>query len=721
MATNIGPKIGVDGEAEYRKQINNIIQQQKTLNAEMQKATSVFDKDTSAKEKNKKQLELLTKQTETQRSKVDQLRAMYEKSAQKTGENSTATLKWKEALTNAETELMRLESELRSATGAESYAERLAEASQKLDTIGTKVSDVGKTLSKTVTGPILAIGTASIAAFKEVDAGMDTLAKMTGATGDQLKELGEIMEGIATTIPASFDDVSKAVGEVNTRYGVTGDQLEELSQQYVKFAEITGSDVVSAVDSSQKALAAYGLGADAAADYLDTLAKVSQNTGISTDALSNGIVNNAAAFQELGLSIEQATGFMGMVEKSGANSETVMTGLRKALKASAKEGKSLDQALADLQDQILNGSDSMDGLTAAYDLFGKSGDQIYAAVQNGTLDFRNMASAAADASGTVSATFEATLDPIDQLQTSLNSAKIAGAELGTAMMTVAGPALQQVADWARQGAEWFKNLDEGTKESIVKFAGLAAAIGPVLVVGGGLISTIGNIAGGASKLIGLFGNLSGVSGALGSAIGFLSSPIGIAVLAITGITAAGVLLYQNWDTIKQKAAELGSAVSDKWNGIKASISSAIEGARQAVSNAVSRMKSIMNFSWSLPRLKLPHISISGGFSLMPPSAPSFSISWYRKAYDQAMMFTRPTVLGTSSGMKGFGDGSGSEIVIGANRLLETVTAAVQRAGTAGNVINITVNPSAGMDEEELAELVAEKINDAVRADQEVFA
>lgn len=722
MATNIGPKIGIDGEAEYRAQINNIIQQQKTLNAEMQKATSVWDKDTSAKEKNRKQLELLQKQTDTQRDKVKQLQEMYDKSAAKTGEASTATLKWKEALTQAQIELQKLESELKNATGPGAYAQQLTEAGDKLKSIGSGMQDAGKTLTKSVTGPLAALGTASIAAFKEVDEGVDNLAKMTGATGNDLKELQGIMEDLATQIPAGFGDISEAIGEVNTRFGLQGDELRDLSEMYVKFAAITGTDVVGAVDLTQKALSAYGLGADDAAHYLDVLAATSQATGVDTNKLAQGIVSNAAAFQELGLSLEDASVFMGMLEKSGANSETVLNGMRKALKNATAEGKSLDEALFDLQDMILNGTDSMDGLTAAYDLFGKSGDQIYSAIQNGTLDFRDLAGAAGETAGTVRTTFAETLDPIDQMQLALNGAKIAGAELGTAMMTVAAPALEQLADWARQGAEWFQSLDQGTQETIVKVAGLAAAIGPLLVIGGTLISSIGSIVTGIGGLVAAFGAAGGASGILAGAIGFLSSPIGIAVTAITGLVAVGVLLYQNWDTIKQKASELYTSITTTWNNIKTAISGAINGAVTAVSSAIGRLKSIMHFSWSLPKLKLPHISISGGFSLMPPSAPRFSISWYKKAYENAVMFNSPTVLGTASGLKGFGDGNGGEIVIGANKLLETFTAAVKNAGGGGgNTINVVVNPAPGMDEEALAELVAEKINDAVTAGREVYA
>lgn len=78
-----------------------------------------------------------------------------------------------------------------------------------------------------------------------------------------------------------------------------------------------------------------------------------------------------------------------------------------------------------------------------------------------------------------------------------------------------------------------------------------------------------------------------------------------------------------------------------------------------MANAVEKCKSLMNFSWSLPKLKLPHISISGSFSLNPPSVPKFSISWYK----MGGVFDSPTLFGYGNGMLGGLGENGAEAVV----------------------------------------------------------
>ena len=638
---------------------------------------------------------------------------------------------------------------------------------EKVKEVGKNIASVGKQMSMKVTAPIVAIGAASMMAFNEVDAGLDIIVKKTGATGDAFEGLKGSFEKAFASLPTDAETVATAIGEINTRFGSTGDELDELTPKFIMFAEINSTDVNNAIDKSQKALSAWGLGVEHASQLLDVMNATGQATGVSMDTLFDSLIKNGPVFQELGLSIEQAVGFLGQLEVSGADSNAVLSGLQKALKKAAEEGKPLNQALSDLQNTIKDGTGDVDGLTAAYDLFGKSGAQIYEGVKNGTIDFQNLATAVADASGSVENTFTATLDPIDKFKTMMNEAKLAGAELGEAIQSAALPVIEKLVDKIHAATEAFRSLTPEQQQMIVKIGAIVAAIGPALVVIGGLVTGIG-------ALIPV----------IGAVVGVLTGPFALAFVAVGAAVGAviviGKSLMDNWDQIKAAALKLKDDLTNRFNEIKANISAHIEelkmnlsekweaikkyvtdkateiktsvtntfntlkiqvdakieamktsvtskfeairsaieskinAAKDAVHNAIEKIKGFMNFEWHLPHLALPHFSIEGSFSLNPPSVPHFSVAWYRKAYDNPIMFTAPTVLQTAGGLKGFGDGHGAEIVMGLNKLRELV-------GEGGDEITINVYGAQGQDVRELAAEVERALVRTQKSRSAVFA
>ncbi len=133
--------------------------------------------------------------------------------------------------------------------------------------------------------------------------------------------------------------------------------------------------------------------------------------------------------------------------------------------------------------------------------------------------------------------------------------------------------------------------------------------------------------------------------------------------------------------IKTFTAVLQGDWKAAWTACKDTVKSVFDGALSIVKNAVTMLKNALNFKWELPKLKLPHISVSGGVAPYgiggKGSLPHFSIEWYKKAYNNAMVLSNPTIFGYSDGkLLGGGDGNGNEIVAGESYLMNMIGQAV---------------------------------------------
>ena len=570
----VGIRLTADGATDFKQSLKDIAALSQESRSELKLAQSQYDENTSSVQKLEDQQKYLSDQTDLYRDKVTLLTQQLAEMESAEDADQAAIEKKKTELNNAQATLNNYESKLKDVTDKiKSHSAQLKEWGDKISAVGDKVSKVGDTLTKTVTGPIVAIAGASVVAWKEVDEAMDTVTKKTGASGAALKQMQTQAKHIAETIPTSFQSAADAIGEVNTRFGLHGKQLETLSTQYVKFAKINDTDVTSAIDSTQSAMAAFGVQADQAGDFLDTLTKVSQDTGTSVSDLSSEMAKNSTALKQLGMDSADAAAFLGSLSKTGLDSSTVLTALGAAQKNAAKNGMSLKQALGVLQQEMDSTGSTVDKTRAVTELFGsKAGSRIADFCINGKLNFKDLGHSLGDFSGTVSKTYDETVSPLDKLKPIMNELKDLGAEL----VETAAPMIVDVLKNLKSIVENLKaswdRMSPSMQLAVEKFFLFAAAAGPVLhVVGrltthiGDLITHIGNLVGSLASGTGGFaafaGALKGAGGAIVSALAAVPPQAWIVIAIIAAVVAAGVALYKNWDSISKWGKKVWSTIS----------------------------------------------------------------------------------------------------------------------------------------------------------------
>ena len=481
-------------------------------------------------------------------------------------------------------------------------AQQLAAAGEKVKALGDKMTQAGAAMTKYVTGPIVAVGAASVAAFNEVDEGLDIVAKKTGATGEALAELEDAAKNLATSIPTDFRTAGEAVGEVNTRFGLTGQALEDLSTKFVKFADLNDTDVSSSIDNVQAAMAAFDVETESSGDVLDILNKAGQETGTSLDRLASDLTSNAAALREMGFDINSAAGFLARLNKNGVDSSSVMTGLKKALQNAAKNGVSMDKALKSLTGRIRSAKSETEAMQLATELFGsKAAPALTKAIREGRLSFDELASSIQDYGDSVDKTFEATLDPMDEFKTTMNELKIVGMEL----VQAAAPLIKSLAVGLKNAVSGLRNAWKGLspqmQQTIIKIAGVAAAAGPLLVVGGKVVSGIGTLLTLGPKLVSAFNVVKGAFAALSGVLA--ANPIGAVIAGVAALGAALVTLYNKCEWFR-------NAVNSVFEGIKSIVSATVEGVKTIVNRAGEALQQTVNEKFE--RIKAAYKEHGGG-------------------------------------------------------------------------------------------------------------
>lgn len=557
--TDVVLNFKTNGEVNYSKTI-------KGINREMNLAVTEFNNQMSAMDKNATATEKLTvtkKKLENQltlaEKRTELLREQYEKSVEETGKYSAESEKLYKKMLESETGQNKLKAALDETN--EALKEQgdvsidTAKKLQKIEEAGEKVSNVGKKMSIGVTAPIMAVGAAGLAAFSEVDEAMDTIIQKTGATGDVADSLATSFENVGSNTHLELQTVGEAIGEVNTQFGFMDKKLEDSTDYLLKYADINNTDVSQAAIYARQSIEAYELSYDDLNDVLDVTTKTSQDTGQSVDDLMKKAIDGAPQIKQLGLSFDEGVTLIGKFEQAGVDSSTMLSKMSKASVVYAKDNLSLQDGLKGTIDSILNAKDETEALRIANEVFGKGSDKMVDAIKRGTFTLDDLAKVAKESGGAVADTFAETEDPIDAANRAMNNAKFALADVGESVQISLLPFFEMAIDALKSFKGWWDSLDQGTTNWIITLAGIAAVIGPALVVIGTLMSSVTKITAGVK-------DLATVWSGLGKLFGLSGGWFAVAVIAIAALVAGLVWAYNNVEWFRNGVNAFFQGVSD---------------------------------------------------------------------------------------------------------------------------------------------------------------
>lgn len=550
-----GVRLSCEGEKEFSAALRQAATEAKRMGRDLQKLDATYGKGSKNTDYLTQKQELLTRQLEQQRKRTETLRQVRESYLASGNADAAKLEKLGDAIQSSEVAEARLarqiadtnaqlEEQQRAAEKAASGQEKLAKAGKKLKETGDKAAKAGDTLTKTITAPLVKGLTASAKASMDFETAFASVRKTVDASDETYAELEETLWDMSEVMPQTAVDLAglmaaagqlgvdtdnlaqftKVVANLGVATNLTAEDAATLLAQYANITQMPLEDI----ERLGSVIVALGNNMATTEADITALAQRLASTGSLIGLSDAQIMGLSAAMASLGVEAEAGGTAM---SKTLQLMQTAVLGNTRDLKSFAKvAGVSAKEFAAQWQADPLTALESF--LTGLNDINTAGGDAAGALKSTGLTDTRmvdvllRMAgagdllaeslslanSAWAENTALQNEADAANSTTANQLAMTRNSLIRAGDALGQVML----PYIQQGADMVQQLAQGFASLDTGTQGTIVKFAALAAAIGPVVSAGGRLVSTFGKL------------------------LPMLVSPAGLAVAGVAGV---GLLTY----------------------------------------------------------------------------------------------------------------------------------------------------------------------------------
>lgn len=491
-----------------------------------------------------------------------------------------------------EQELKRLQEQ---AIDSNAALARIEEIGGKLESVGNKMTGVGQSLLP-VTAGVTALGTAAVKTTADFDSSMSQVQATMGITKDAMSELngesvntGDALRNLAKQMGSETAFSASECADAMNYLALAGYDTQEIYDTLptvLNLAAAGGIDLASASDMVTDAMSALGMETSEADTMVDQMAKTASSTNTSVAQLGEGILTIGATARTVKGGTAELNTALGILANNGIKGAEGGTHLRNVILSlqnptdkAASQMEALGVSVYDSEGNMRSLNDilgdlnaSMDGMTSQEkaniisQIFNKTDLSAVNALLANTGDtWDELQQSIVNSGGAAQQMADTQLDNLSGQLTLLKSALEGLAiSFGEILMPMVRSAVEKIQAFVDK----LNGMSDAQKETILKIAALAAAIGPLLIVLGKTISTVGttmktfsSLTKGVAKLgVKIAGSSSSIT-SLGSALGAVAGP----VLAVVAIVATLVAAFKHlWDTNE----EFRAAITGIWEGIK---------------------------------------------------------------------------------------------------------------------------------------------------------
>lgn len=436
----------------------------------------------------------------------------------------------------------------------------LSSASSKLQAFGSKMQSVGRSMSTRLTLPLVAAGAAATKMAFDFDKSMSQIESLVGVAADKVAEMGETAKKMAVDTGRSANEAAEALFFI-TSAGLRGSDATDTLSASLKAAAVGLGETKTIADLATSAMNAYGvenLNATGATDILVASVREGKLEASELAGAMGGVIPIAS---NMGVSFAEVGAAMAAMSRTGTNAAvgaTQLTAILASIKKPTMQSAEAMLALGTSQEEIAQSLEqkglmpTLMDLSARLEQTGMDASAIFPNIRalkgvldltgKGAADNQKIFDALNNTMGATDQAFDKTSKTASfQMTQGLNAMKSSMLEVGQVILQSVAPAVQKIGQFFTSLAEKFRALSPTTQKIIVAFAGIVAALGPVIAIIGTLLT---------------------MAPAIGAALSLMMGPIG---LVIAGLTAISVVIYKNWAGIKAALIKVGNYFIELYN------------------------------------------------------------------------------------------------------------------------------------------------------------